>query len=65
MAMRIARYAVPSRARRGPARYIDAAGIVEDRKGWLFPTARGHNGSSLSDKPMSRTRLSLFMIAPS
>jgi hypothetical protein len=30
--------------------YIDAAGIVEDRKGWLFPT-RGHNGSSLSDKP--------------
>ena len=33
--------------------YIDAAGIVEDRKGWLFPTARGHNGSSLFDKPMS------------
>ena len=24
--------------------YIDAAGIVEDRKGWLFRTARGHNG---------------------
>jgi hypothetical protein len=22
--------------------YIDAAGIVEDRKGWLFRTARGH-----------------------
>jgi len=36
--------------------YIDAAGIVEDRKGWLFRTARGHNGSSLSDKAMaSRT----------
>jgi site-specific recombinase XerD len=36
--------------------YIDAAGIVEDRKGWLFCTARGHNGSSLSDKAMaSRT----------
>jgi site-specific recombinase XerD len=34
--------------------YIDAAGIVEDRKGWLFRTARGHDGSSLSDKPMSR-----------
>src|ERR1700716_33010 len=34
--------------------YIDAAGIVEDRKGWLFRTARGHNGSSLSDKPMSQ-----------
>jgi len=34
--------------------YIDAAGIVDDRKGWLFRTARGHNGSSLSDKPMSQ-----------
>ena len=29
--------------------YIDAAGIVEDRKGWLFRTARGHNGSVLSE----------------
>src|ERR1700731_406629 len=34
--------------------YIDAAAIVEDRKGWLFRAARGHNGSSLSDKPMSQ-----------
>jgi len=34
--------------------YIDAAGIAEDRKGWLFRTARGHNGSTLSDKPMSQ-----------
>jgi hypothetical protein len=34
--------------------YIDAAGIVDDRKGWLFRTARGHNGSTLSDKPMSQ-----------
>src|SRR5437868_336110 len=34
---------------------IDAAGIAEDRKGWLFRTARGHNGSILSDKPMSRS----------
>jgi site-specific recombinase XerD len=34
--------------------YIDAAGLAEDRKGWLFRTARGHNGSSLSDKPMSQ-----------
>ena len=32
--------------------YIDAAGIAEDRKGWLFRTARGHNGTSLSAKPM-------------
>jgi len=22
--------------------YIDATGIAEDRKGWLFRTARGH-----------------------
>jgi integrase len=34
--------------------YIDAAGIIEDRKGWLFRTARRHNGSTLSDKPMSQ-----------
>ena len=34
--------------------YIDAAGIAEDRKGWLFRTARGHNGSALSAKPMSQ-----------
>jgi site-specific recombinase XerD len=34
--------------------YIDAAGIVEDRKGWLFRTARGHDGSVLSGKPMSQ-----------
>jgi site-specific recombinase XerD len=34
--------------------YIDAAGIAENRKGWLFPTARGHNGSALSGKPMSQ-----------
>jgi site-specific recombinase XerD len=34
--------------------YIDTAGIVEDRKGWLFRTARGHDGSLLSDKQMSQ-----------
>jgi len=27
---------------------------VEDRKGWLFRTARGHNGTALSDKAMSQ-----------
>jgi hypothetical protein len=45
---------VPSRTRGSVRAYIDAAGIVEDRKGWLFRTARGHNGSSLSNKPMSQ-----------
>jgi integrase/recombinase XerD len=34
--------------------YIDAAGIAEDRKGFLFRTARGRNGTVLSDKPMSQ-----------
>ncbi|HMD58798.1 MAG TPA: hypothetical protein VKG66_03365, partial [Steroidobacteraceae bacterium] len=34
--------------------YIDGAGTVPDRKGWLFRTARGHNGSALSDKPVSQ-----------
>ena len=34
--------------------YINAAGIAEDRKGWLFRTARGHKGDALSDKPMSQ-----------
>jgi site-specific recombinase XerD len=34
--------------------YIDAAGLAEDRQGWLFRTARGHNGSALSAKPMSQ-----------
>jgi integrase len=35
--------------------YIDPAGIAEDHKGWPFRrTARGHNGTTLSAKPMSR-----------
>jgi site-specific recombinase XerD len=34
--------------------YIDTAGIVDDRKSWLFRTARGHDGSLLSDKQMSQ-----------
>ena len=34
--------------------YIGAASIAEDRKGWLFRTARGHKGSALSEKPMGQ-----------
>jgi len=34
--------------------YIDAAGLPEDRKGWLFRTSRGHGGTMLSDKPMGQ-----------
>jgi hypothetical protein len=33
---------------------VDAAGTAEDRKRCLFRTARGHNGSVLSDKAMSQ-----------
>jgi integrase/recombinase XerD len=34
--------------------YIDAAGIAEDRKGWLFRSSRGHGGTVLSEKPMGQ-----------
>ena len=34
--------------------YINCAGIAEDRKGWLFRTARGHNGKALSQNPMTQ-----------
>ena len=34
--------------------YIDAAGIGEDRKGWLFRTSRGHKGTELSEQPMAQ-----------
>jgi site-specific recombinase XerD len=32
--------------------YIDAAGIVEDRKGFLFRTSPGHNATVLTEQPM-------------
>ena len=34
--------------------YIDAAGIAEDRKGYLFRTAPGHNAAMLLEKPMAQ-----------
>ena len=34
--------------------YIDAAGIADDRKGWLFRTSPGHNAMALADAPMSQ-----------
>jgi site-specific recombinase XerD len=34
--------------------YIDAAGITEDRKGFLFRTSRGHRGVELSEEPMGQ-----------
>jgi site-specific recombinase XerD len=34
--------------------YINAAGIAEERKAWLFRTSRGHKGTALSDQPMTQ-----------
>jgi site-specific recombinase XerD len=34
--------------------YIAAAGIAEDRKGWLFRTSRGHTATILSNQPMTQ-----------
>jgi integrase len=34
--------------------YIDGAGIVEDRKGWLFRTSRGHDGNVLFNQHMTQ-----------
>ena len=34
--------------------YIVAAGLGEDRKGFLFRTSRGHGGAVLSDQPMTQ-----------
>ena len=33
-------------------RYIDAAGIAEDRKGFLFRTSPGHSAMVLTEQPM-------------
>jgi site-specific recombinase XerD len=35
--------------------YIAAAGIAEDRKGFLFRTSRGHTARALSEKPMAQS----------
>ncbi len=34
--------------------YIGAAGIADDRKGWLFRTSPGHNAMALVGAPMSQ-----------
>jgi integrase len=37
-----------------PCHHALAAGIAEDRKGWLFHTARGHDGKVLSENLMTQ-----------
>lgn len=34
--------------------YIDAVGIAEDRKGWLFRTSPRHNATVLTEQPMAQ-----------
>jgi site-specific recombinase XerD len=34
--------------------YIAAAGIAEDKKGFLFRTSRGHGGTALAEQPMTQ-----------
>ncbi len=34
--------------------YVAAAGIADDRKGWLFRTSPRHNAAALSGQPMSQ-----------
>jgi integrase len=35
--------------------YIDAAGIAEDRRGFLFRISKGHRGVELSEQPMGQS----------
>ena len=35
--------------------YVAAAGIAEDRKGWLFRTSPGHSGAVLTEQPMDQS----------
>jgi hypothetical protein len=37
--------------------YIAAAGVAEDRKGWMFRTSRGHDATMLSEPPMNQRTL--------
>jgi site-specific recombinase XerD len=41
--------------------YIAAAGIAEDRKGFLFRTSPGHRGTVLTDQPMDQSAAWLMM----
>jgi integrase len=47
-------HAVPSRARRGVAGLHRCRRPRRGPQSWLFRTARGHNGSTLFDKPMTQ-----------
>ena len=35
--------------------YVAAAGIADDRKGWLFRTSPGHNATVLTEQPLNQS----------
>jgi site-specific recombinase XerD len=35
--------------------YVTAAGITDDRKGWLFRTSPGHNATVLTEQPLNQS----------
>ena len=41
--------------------YIDAAGIADDRKGFLFRTSPRHNANALSDRPLTQANAWLMI----
>jgi hypothetical protein len=41
--------------------YIAAAGIGDDLKGWLFRTAKGWNGSALSDQYVAGLGITAYL----
>jgi integrase len=59
-ARRMRCHAITRPPTRCPA-YIDAAGIAEDRKSWLFRGAPGHNASALAGRAMTQYAAWLMM----
>jgi len=41
--------------------YINAAGIAEDRKGWLFRSSPGHNAMLLTNHPMNQPGITAYL----
>lgn len=41
--------------------YIDAAGIAEDRKGWMFRTSPRHSAKVLTDRPLTQANAWLMI----
>ena len=48
------RFKTQTEVRNATFAFIDAAGIAEDRKGWLFRTSPRHTATVLTDQPMAQ-----------